>query len=102
MDDNKLNAALSAWAGWQAGDDAAIARIIRHADALPAMPSAAGGMPRRWWMVGAGGALAASLALGMLLLSPAPEPDATAGTASDSSASFAMLYTPTTEEEYLL
>ena len=101
MNDRNLDKALDAWGQWQPGDDAAIARLIGHADALPSASLAAPSAPvsrRRWWLAGAGGAIAASLALGLLLLPPAaPDP-----LAADPSASFAMLYTPTMEEEYLL
>lgn len=99
MNDRNLDKALDAWGQWQPGDDAAIARLIGHADALSAAAAPAPVSRRRWWLAGAGGAIAASLALGLLLLPPAaPDP----WQAADPSASFAMLYTPTMEEEYLL
>lgn len=97
MTDHDLDTALARWATAPIDDSAAVARLLAHADALPMAP------PRRrtapWWMLGAGGALAASLALG-LLLAPAPAP--TGPAAANPADSFAMLYTPTPEEEYLL
>jgi ferric-dicitrate binding protein FerR (iron transport regulator) len=124
-----LDAALAAWATTEpagAGDAAALARILAHAETIatqpsaPALPDARPGVrpgvrPGPGWMLG--GALAASVAIA-LLLAPARGPapgaaDADAGTAngspvmlaeadSDTRAAFALLYTPTIEEEYQL
>jgi hypothetical protein len=130
-----LDAALAAWATTEpagAGDQAALARILGHAEtiatppAAPARPRAGSGWQRPGWMLG--GALAASFAIA-LLLAPRPGPDgmgagsqspggtgvvlARAGDVeggsvmpadggSDTRAAFALLYTPTVEEEYQL
>jgi hypothetical protein len=106
-----IDAALAAWATTEpegAGDAAALARIIGHADAI-ANPAPA---RRRWtpiWV--AGGAVAASVAIAMLV-APTPAPGPVAGqdgqavilaeASPDTSAAFALLYTPTIEEEYQL
>jgi hypothetical protein len=123
-----LDAALTAWATTEpagAGDQAALARILGHAETIatpetPAVrPEAGGGTgPRHGWMLG--GALAASLAIALLLaprqatapgderVVAAPAGDGQGGsvmrteTDSDPRAAFALLYTPTVEEEYQL
>ncbi len=122
-----LDAAIAAWATTEpagAGDDAALARILGHAETIatqgaPPAPSRAGWFrPKPGWMLG--GALAASFAIALLL---APNPQAAPGEAevvlasagdvaggsvklaeaeSGTSATFALLYTPTVEEEYQL
>lgn len=118
-----LGAALDAWATTEprgAGDEAALARILAHADAVsdcaPATvrsPSRAGARAPLWMV---GGAVAASVAIAVFL-GPRPDgarPDgpAAAGEAAApvrladadlaDSAAFALLYTPTVEEEYQL
>lgn len=103
-----LDRALAAWATTApagAGDEAALARILGHADRI-ATPAPT---RRPIWMVG--GAIAASVAVA-LLLAPRPGMDAPqaptgspvilADASPDSSAAFALLYTPTSEEEYQL
>ena len=122
-----LDAALAAWATTEpagAGDEAALARILRHADTIAtqsansAGPAAGRFRPKPGWMLG--GALAASFAIALLL---APDPRGKPGAdevvlagAGDveggsvklaeaevgTSATFALLYTPTVEEEYQL
>jgi hypothetical protein len=121
-----LDAAIAAWAKTEtdgAGDADALARILQHAETIASEPAHAarkGFLPRSGWMVG--GALAASLVLALLAT---PRPGAGPGggqaqvivakadgaernpvmlaEANDSeSAAFALLYTPTVEEEYQL
>lgn len=122
-----LDAALAAWAKTDpagAGDEAALARILKHAEtiatptAAKAQPGAGWFQPKPGWMLG--GALAASFAIALLLAptsGPAPAGGnvvvASAGDVeggsvmlaeadSDTRAAFALLYTPTVEEEYQL
>ncbi len=127
-----LDAALAAWATTEpagAGDAAALARILCHAQTLATPAAAPAGpdaghrfRPKPGWMLG--GALAASFAIAMLLaprLGTAPgvapgdggvvvdgarnlEGGLMMPTEADGSqrASFALLYTPTVEEEYQL
>ncbi|PZU47982.1 MAG: hypothetical protein DI568_08455 [Sphingomonas sp.] len=113
-----LNDALAAWgkadlpklSGDAAGDNAALARILQHADAI-----AAADVPSRrpWWALG--GAVAASVALALLLSPSIPgrqsqgddtdkgaAPVMLADASGTDSAAFALLYTPTSEEEYQL
>jgi hypothetical protein len=107
-----LDQALAAWAKTEpagAGDEAALARILRYADsvATPARPNR-----RPLWM--AGSAVAATVAIALLLAPNSPSGPAASSTASDQSpvilaeattdttAAFELLYTPTTEEEYQL
>jgi hypothetical protein len=124
-----FDAALAAWATAEpagAGDDAALARILAHAETIASEPAPAtrrpggGFLPKPGWMLG--GALAASLAIAFLA---APRPGAApaggeaqvvlakadgadrnpvmlAEADSSESAAFALLYTPTVEEEYQL
>jgi hypothetical protein len=118
-----LDAALAAWATTEpegAGDQAALARILGHAETIATQPAPARAAPRpgpRWML---GGALAASLAIALLFAprqGTAPGTDqvvvAQAGGGdggavmlaeadSDTRAAFALLYTPTVEEEYQL
>lgn len=122
--DASLDRALGTWARHDAGDEAALMRILSHADAIaqtkpaparhaPAEPGQ-GGPRRAFWMLG--GAVAASVAIAALL---APSPrlaSPMAGTGAldaqgllmlaeadaDSGLAFALLYTPTIEEEYQL
>ena len=109
-----LDAALAQWATRDpltgAGDEAALLRILQHADAV------ATDEPRRrplWW-IGGVVAVAASVAMA-LLLTPGSigtgvggKPPADGGTVmlaqadASESVAFALLYTPTTEEEYQL
>lgn len=116
-DERALDAALSIWAKADAGDDASVARIVSSAGAFAeANPRMANPRetrsPRRWWpILMGGGAIAASIAVAITLLSPAGEPAASPGSnqgvqlasASDPAVdSFAMLYTVSDEEEYYL
>lgn len=111
-DERNLDAALAAWARTDAGDDAALARILAHADAVAAAPPPA--TRPRWWPYALGSAaMAASIAIALLL---APDirqqwpgaPAATPGTevlmasTDPELESFAMLHTLTTEEEQYL
>lgn len=127
-----LNAALADWATTEpagAGDPAALARILQHAETIATQPtsaaerrSAGAVRPKSGWMVG--GALAASFAIAVLLASrPGDLPGGAQGSAAviqasagdrqggsvmlaeadgSESAAFALLYTPTVEEEYQL
>jgi hypothetical protein len=119
--DIALDAALTQWARADftrlAGDEAALARILSHADAIPHPARAEAPAPRRWLPVAIGsGALAASIAVA-LLLNPMARPPAPSGPAptttpdqgvqlaiADDHAveSFALLYTVTDEEEQVL
>lgn len=121
-----LDAALAAWAKTDpagAGDEAALARILKHAETIAtpttAKPRSGAGwfQPKPGWMLG--GALAASFAIA-LLLAPTSGPSPAGGNVvasagdveggsvmlaeadSDTRAAFALLYTPTVEEEYQL
>ena len=118
-----LGRALEAWATTEpegAGDSAALARILAHADAVatqsadaPGSKAGSGPFRKPGWMLG--GALAASLAVAVLLAprpgaAPAPAdggnqggvPVMLAEADGGESAAFALLYTPTVEEEYQL
>ncbi|MGL6044121.1 MAG: hypothetical protein ACRC1J_09370 [Sandaracinobacteroides sp.] len=112
-----LDEALQAWASTEpagAGDPAALARILHHADAVavPARKVPAFSGRRPLWL--AGGAVAASVAVALLF---APDPVAGPGASPsaadrspvilaeaspDTTAAFELLYTPTAEEEFLL
>ncbi|TPE59811.1 hypothetical protein FJQ54_12845 [Sandaracinobacter neustonicus] len=109
-----LNDALEAWGKADplttAGDQAALARILQHADAVAATHTPS---HRPWWMLG--GAVAASVALALLLspqirggqqpggnTEPGGAPVILADASGGDSAAFALLYTPTSEEEYQL
>ncbi|WP_448586988.1 hypothetical protein [Thermaurantiacus sp.] len=98
MDDRELDEALSRWAQAPATDEAALARLEAHGEAL-ARPV------RRWWPAAAAAA-AAAVALLLLLPRPAtapPAPPAAPRVAgSDPALSFALLYTPTLDEELVL
>lgn len=111
-DDVRLDRALGAWGRADplgpTGDAAAIARILGHAEAVSRTPAR---QPRRWlpWLAGGGVAAAASVAVALLLAPPAPRPGAADGAAArmaaadpDAGASFALLYTPTIDEEMIL
>jgi hypothetical protein len=111
-----LDDALAAWATTEpagAGDEAALARILGHADTAAITPARASVRWKPGWMVG--GALAASLAVALLLAqlpgaTPAARPDKPGSDApvmlaeadGGSNAAFMLLYTPTIEEEYQL
>lgn len=116
--DASLDRALGTWARHDAGDEAALMRILSHADAIaqtkpaparhaPAEPGQ-GGPRRAFWMLG--GAVAASVAIAALLASPMAGTGALdaqgllmlAEADADSGLAFALLYTPTIEEEYQL
>lgn len=97
-EDRALDAALQRWAIEPAGDEAAIARILRHGDEL-ARPSAR----PRWWLAAAGAAVAASVALVLLQPAAGPEPAPPVAAGDDGSvASFLLLHAPTPYEESLL
>jgi hypothetical protein len=111
-DDRNLDAALAAWARHDAGDDATLARILAHADAVAASPPPAA--RPRWLPYALGSAaLAASIAIA-LLLSPQVRQQAPGAGVETAPAevmmastdpeleSFAMLHTLTTEEEQYL
>lgn len=121
--DRALDRALDLWGKADftalAGDSAAAARILDHASQLSTPhpnvhpdPAARAVSHRPWWWAG-GGAVAASLVaalvLGALPHSQPSRPDSqtlrTTALADDDDGdlmSFAMLYTPTSEEEYQL
>lgn len=106
----ELEQAITAWSRHDpldAGDEAALLRILERAEADVA---AAGRhrSARPLWL--AGGAVAASVAIA-LLVAPRPQPEAApqapsaetlAAPARSEGAAFALLYTPTVEEEYQL
>lgn len=94
-EDRALEAALARWAIEPAGDPAAVARIIRHGDAL-VQPAPR----RRWWLAAAGMAAAASLAAVMLV--PGQPRQVTPEGASNGEASFLLLHSPAPYEETLL
>lgn len=111
-DDRKLDAALAAWATHDAGDQAAIARIAVHADAVAASPVPAARPRWRPYALG-GAALAASIAIALLLspaaqqLAPGEPADPEAAEVMMASAdaqveSFALLHAVTSEEEQYL
>lgn len=102
MTDDELDEALGRWGAWQPRDDAAVARIIAHADGCPAPPVRAAAV-RHWWVLGASAAVAASVLVAVLLGVARPDAPPPAGRPDMRPAdSFAMLYTPTPDEEYLL
>ena len=117
ISDRELDAALALWATNDAaslqeaaGDQAAVLRILQHADAIATSEPR---HQRRWWIGGAV-AVAASVAIAWLVSPGLPgtslAPAGGAGDGSvilaqvdaDESAAFALLYTPTSEEEYQL
>lgn len=128
MADRKLETALSAWGRADplqgAGDEAALLRILQHADTLalsgPPLPgsvlsgsataASSSHHPRRW--LGSLSALAAALVI-LALAAPliqktmAPVfndevPTVLADADLDDGLVFALLYTPTNDEEYQL
>ncbi|MCG2840223.1 hypothetical protein L6Q21_04410 [Sandaracinobacter sp. RS1-74] len=119
--DRKLDEALAAWAKTdpltRAGDEAAVLRILQHAETIATTGPSADRPRRSWWWVGGAAAVAASAAVA-LLLAPGSLWTGTQGTAPGAdvgggsvmlaeadvgeSAAFALLYTPTSEEEYQL
>lgn len=99
-------------AGDPAGDSGALARILSHADRISREPLPDRRSPRRWlpFAMG-GGALAASIAAGLLVMPASPptlprvalQPGVQTAAASDPEMdSFALLYTVTDEEEQYL
>lgn len=101
----RLDAALAEWAATPAGDAAAVARIVQHADAL-ARPPARPARARPWWLVG--GAVAASLVAALMLartdMAPQPVPAAPTLVAEEESGAdaFRLLFTPTYDEDLLI
>ncbi len=112
------DAAIRQWATTDplttAGDEQAIARIVRHADAITQAepwPVRGRGSRHLYWAGGAA-AMAASVAIALLLAPanrPAGEGPLTAAAPvmlaeadSNDTQLFALLYTPTSEEEFLL
>lgn len=105
VDDAALAAALERWArapaaAPSAGERAAIDRIVAHGDdlasALPAPVPA-----RRWWPLMTGAAVAAAVAALLLVPGPAGDRPPADPVADAPEASFALLYSPTLEEEIL-
>lgn len=99
--DSSLDRALAAWATHDAGDNAAIDRIIQHADTV-AQPEV---RTNRWWMAGAFAATAALVFTLMPMARDLPDtPGQTTGTVElaeldlDQEAAFDLLYAPTNEE----
>jgi hypothetical protein len=102
IDDSTLDAALARWA---APDVAASAleRLEMHADHLAAADRPSPAHAGRWRIgVLAGGAIAASAALALLFARPEPAAAPAQAATGDPAASFALLYTPTSDEEYPL
>lgn len=101
IDDRRLDAMLRDWATAPAGDAAATARIIEGAGRTINHQQG-----RRWFAGGLGAAgLAAGVAAALLLGGPtvAPvKPTPMMNTADAAEASFAALYTPTSDEEQFL
>ncbi len=104
-----IDAALASWARDDRVDPAAIERMVKHADRMSRRDAA---RSRRWlpWVAGTG-AIAASIAVALMLVAPSPPlPEApaspiTAGLPEGGvagQASFALLYTPTSDEELYL
>jgi hypothetical protein len=93
-EDSNLDRALRAWARHDAGDEAAVQRILQHVDGVSRRPPSG----HRWWAVATGGLAAASVALALLVNGQRPSPGQPAPL--DPGASFALLYTPTPDEEY--
>lgn len=116
MTDRQMDNALRAWAQADfeqlAGDSAAADRIIQHANRISAAAATPPQTVRKrpwWWASGAVATLAVALLVGtqaphMRQLQPAAQSQTDALAAGDDSdlMSFAMLYTPTSEEEYQL
>lgn len=109
--DEALDRALAAWGRTDppgaAGDAGSIARILGHVEAALEAPERA---RRHWlpWLAG-GGAVAASVAVALLLSPPTQRQGASDGApvqvaaaVPDEGASFALLYTPTIDEELIL
>jgi hypothetical protein len=103
-DMRNMDEALRLWARDDRVDPAAVERLVQHAEGL-----AGPARPRRWlpWAAG-GGALAASVAVALMIAAPReapPQEPAAPMTAAlpdadfSGQASFALLYTPTADEE---
>lgn len=116
--DRELDSMLGLWAKGDpltaAGDEAALLRILQHADAIATDEPA---RRRPLWWIGGTVAVAASAAMALLLAPgflgigaggtrPADGvgdgPVMLAQADDDESVAFALLYTPTSEEEYQL
>lgn len=114
----RLDAAIAHWARTDplttAGDEAAVARILGHAGAITRTepwPARSATQRRSLWAGGAV-AIAASVAMALLLApgsrraeqpaTPGVAPVMRAATDGTDSRLFALLYTPTSEEEFLL
>ena len=122
MNDRRLEAALGVWGRTDplhgAGDEAALQRILQHADALPLpvpLPGPATRIAARnhpWWWLGGFSALAASILVLALTgptihkaAFPALDDDSAMVVAEsnlDDGLVFALLFTPTNDEEYQL
>ncbi|MFA5582473.1 MAG: hypothetical protein WDA25_11025 [Paracoccaceae bacterium] len=123
---HQMEAMLSAWGRAdladlsanrdRAGDSARIARIIQHAHRVstsrqqPAHPDTSRSHRSWWWVGGSSIGVAASVAVALLLAgnpmtrpaTPTAAPTLLADDDSDDMMLFALLYTPTSEEEYQL
>jgi len=127
---DRLDHALTQWAHHDPGENAAVARILQHADALTASPAEAhpsaphpSGRGRGWMAYAmGGGAIAASIAIALLVTPAIDAPGGASGTAPPQTMagatqeqgrmelaaadrevdSFAMLFTLTAEEEQYL
>ena len=118
MTDRTLDAALGAWARTDplqgAGDEAALLRILQHADALAISGPAAAPKAHHhpWWWLGGLSAVAASIAIVALTGPSIPkislppsgndDPVVVADAGLDDGPVFALLFTPTDDEEYQL
>jgi len=107
--DNSVDAALSAWARHDKVDADAVERIMLHAGQI----SQQKGQGLRHWLpwAAAGGAIAASVAAAIIFAVPGTDatgafgPEVVAAVPDGDfagQASFALLYTPTADEELLI
>lgn len=106
MNDTDLDAALARWATADRADPAALDRLELFAEETAALAPVEPSRPGRWrarYVAGAG--IAASAVLALLFARPeaVPLPEAAPSAApGDPGASYALLYTPTIEEDYPL
>lgn len=102
MKDDAVDQALADWGRADFADAAAVARLAAHGAALGQRGR------RRWWpLLAGGGAVAASVAAALMFAAPqtlqAPAPMmAAVQETGDADESFALLFTPTLEEEMFL